>query len=302
MPIRAHGCAARSERSQSRAVLCTAAGDAGVRDAISKRCALARSLRPGTGRHLAGHGVFSRRAICCSRPNTTTSRCAAWSASATRVPSRSCSEIDTHGIDPHEVAWLPDGRTLLVANGGIMTHPRTFRRKLNIPTMDPSLCAIDSASGAVPRSVASSRSSAEHPSPRADYGRHRSGWVAVRRCTDRRAGHRRRCIAPKAGLRLLQARRGYAHEVPGLRRQHRCERCSGSDRRCMSVRRGCRMLVAQRRALSWILRDRRDLRTRTPERWFHRRFTARRQRLSTRQPPCKRALHRRRSRASDPVG
>ena len=57
------------------------------------------------------------------------------------------SEIDTHGIDPHEVTWSSDGRTLLVANGGIMTHPRTFRRKLNIPTMDPSLCAIDAGTG-----------------------------------------------------------------------------------------------------------------------------------------------------------
>jgi hypothetical protein len=56
-------------------------------------------------------------------------------------------EIDTSGLDPHEVAWLPDHRSLLVANGGIMTHPRSFRRKLNIPTMDPSLCVIDADSG-----------------------------------------------------------------------------------------------------------------------------------------------------------
>jgi hypothetical protein len=56
-------------------------------------------------------------------------------------------EIDTHGIDPHEALWSADGRTLMVANGGILTHPRSFRRKLNIPTMDPSLCAIDAASG-----------------------------------------------------------------------------------------------------------------------------------------------------------
>jgi hypothetical protein len=28
-----------------------------------------------------------------------------------------------------------------------MTHPRSFRRKLNIPTMDPSLCVIDAGSG-----------------------------------------------------------------------------------------------------------------------------------------------------------
>jgi len=42
---------------------------------------------------------------------------------------------------------LPGQQKLLAANGGIMTHPRTFRRKLNIDTMDPSLCVIDSISG-----------------------------------------------------------------------------------------------------------------------------------------------------------
>jgi hypothetical protein len=56
-------------------------------------------------------------------------------------------EIETQGIDPHEIAWLPDGKTLVVANGGILTHPRSFRKKLNIPTMDPSLCLIDAESG-----------------------------------------------------------------------------------------------------------------------------------------------------------
>src|SRR5690606_14933154 len=56
-------------------------------------------------------------------------------------------ELATNGIDPHEVAWMPDHRSLLVANGGILTHPRSFRRKLNIPTMDPSLCLLDARSG-----------------------------------------------------------------------------------------------------------------------------------------------------------
>jgi uncharacterized protein len=55
-------------------------------------------------------------------------------------------EIETRGIDPHEIIRSADGISLLVANGGIMTHPRTFRRKLNIPTMDPSLCSIHAAS------------------------------------------------------------------------------------------------------------------------------------------------------------
>ena len=34
---------------------------------------------------------------------------------------------------------MPDGKTLVVANGGIETHPETGRTKLNIPTMRPNL-------------------------------------------------------------------------------------------------------------------------------------------------------------------
>jgi hypothetical protein len=56
-------------------------------------------------------------------------------------------EYDTHGIDPHELAWLPEQRRLLVANGGILTHPRSYREKLNLDSMDPSLCVLDAATG-----------------------------------------------------------------------------------------------------------------------------------------------------------
>lgn len=34
---------------------------------------------------------------------------------------------------------MPDGETLVIANGGIETHPETGRTKLNLPTMAPNL-------------------------------------------------------------------------------------------------------------------------------------------------------------------
>lgn len=52
-------------------------------------------------------------------------------------------EYETHGLDPHDVHLMPDGRTLVVANGGIQTHPDFGRRKLNIDTMQPSLVYLD---------------------------------------------------------------------------------------------------------------------------------------------------------------
>ena len=41
-------------------------------------------------------------------------------------------EFPTHGVGPHELLLLGDGRTLAVANGGIETHPDFGRAKLNI--------------------------------------------------------------------------------------------------------------------------------------------------------------------------
>lgn len=56
-------------------------------------------------------------------------------------------EIASHGIEPHEIRLMADGRTLVVANGGILTSPDTRRAKLNIGAMDTSLVYIDAAGG-----------------------------------------------------------------------------------------------------------------------------------------------------------
>ena len=56
-------------------------------------------------------------------------------------------ELDAYGIGPHELNLLSDGRTLVVANGGILTRPETGRSKLNLDTMSPSLTYIDAESG-----------------------------------------------------------------------------------------------------------------------------------------------------------
>ncbi|WP_411562144.1 DUF1513 domain-containing protein [Pseudomonas shirazensis] len=47
-------------------------------------------------------------------------------------------EISTHGIGPHELAWMPDGETLVVANGGIRTEAES-RVEMNLNAMQPSL-------------------------------------------------------------------------------------------------------------------------------------------------------------------
>lgn len=53
------------------------------------------------------------------------------------------------GIGPHQLALMPDENTLVIANGGIQTHPNQPRKKLNLDTMKPNLTYLDLLSGKV---------------------------------------------------------------------------------------------------------------------------------------------------------
>ena len=60
---------------------------------------------------------------------------------------RPIGEFSSGGIGPHDIAMLPDGRTLVVANGGVATHPDFGRESLNLSIMTPSLAYIDVETG-----------------------------------------------------------------------------------------------------------------------------------------------------------
>ena len=58
-------------------------------------------------------------------------------------------EFPTYGIGPHDMTLSPDGKLLVIANGGIETHPDFGRTKLNLDRMQPSLVLLDARSGAL---------------------------------------------------------------------------------------------------------------------------------------------------------
>ncbi|MFT6201208.1 MAG: hypothetical protein ACJATV_000945 [Granulosicoccus sp.] len=60
------------------------------------------------------------------------------------IPSHTFSSF---GVGPHDIHISDDQRYLIVANGGIHTHPNTGRKKLNLSTMSPSLVYIDRETG-----------------------------------------------------------------------------------------------------------------------------------------------------------
>lgn len=56
-------------------------------------------------------------------------------------------EMESGGIGPHEILPYPGSPYLIVANGGIQTHPRTGRAKLNLDTMSANLVLLDPHTG-----------------------------------------------------------------------------------------------------------------------------------------------------------
>lgn len=112
--------------------------------------AVVREIEADDGRHFYGHAAFS---VDGSRLYTTEN---AYALGEGRVGVydaqngfRRLGEWPTHGIGPHELRMMPDGRTLVVANGGILTHPDSGREKLNLDAMEPSVVFIDALDGAL---------------------------------------------------------------------------------------------------------------------------------------------------------
>lgn len=146
VPMRAHGCAPTPTDANRVLFFARRPGTQAFElDLTSKQVRIAFKTR--AGQHLSGHGVFSARGDVLFTPEHDYERIRGVISVRDTRTYDVIDEIDTHGIDPHEIAWLPGQRKLLVANGGILTHPRSYRRKLNIDTMDPSLCVLDTSDG-----------------------------------------------------------------------------------------------------------------------------------------------------------
>ncbi|MEM1140203.1 MAG: DUF1513 domain-containing protein [Pseudomonadota bacterium] len=98
------------------------------------------TFEPPADRHFYGHGVFTRSGdTLFVTENAFEERDGRVGVYDARDRYRRLGEFASGGIGPHDIDFLSDGRTLVIANGGIATHPDLPRRKLNIETMAPSL-------------------------------------------------------------------------------------------------------------------------------------------------------------------
>ena len=150
LPARGHAGAGHPSRAEAVAFARRPGAFALVLDCAHGH--VLHELTPPAGRQFNGHGVFSAdgAALFTSEQRSDTSEgvIGVWDAASgyTRYD-----EFPSGGLGPHDLRLMPDGETLVVANGGIATDA-TDRRKLNIPTMRPNLTYL-SLSGSVREQV-----------------------------------------------------------------------------------------------------------------------------------------------------
>ena len=148
LPARAHGMAFSAATGKTVAFARRPGTFAMVFDPWNKSEPVVINSRED--RHFYGHGAFSPdgRLLYASENDFDGNRGMIGLYDATDRFTR-IGEFETYGIGPHDMTVSDDGRLLIVANGGIETHPDFGRTKLNLGEMQPSLTLIDAATGAL---------------------------------------------------------------------------------------------------------------------------------------------------------
>lgn len=144
LPGRGHGGALNRD-GRSGVLFARRPGDFAIVFSV-RNAQIGSPIRAPAGRHFCGHGAYvpEGHALFSTENDFERGRgvIGVWDAGYERL-----GELPSQGIGPHDIKMLPGGRLLAVANGGILTHPETGRRKLNIPDMKPNLALLHASSG-----------------------------------------------------------------------------------------------------------------------------------------------------------
>lgn len=102
---------------------------------------LLHTLHSEKDRHFYGHAVFHKNGEWLYATENDTRDpgrgvIGAYRLEGERLVHRD--ELSSHGLGPHQLLWMPDGETLVVANGGIRTEAES-RVEMNLDAMEASL-------------------------------------------------------------------------------------------------------------------------------------------------------------------
>ncbi|PWC30567.1 DUF1513 domain-containing protein [Teichococcus aestuarii] len=111
---------------------------------------LRQGFAPPEDRHFNGHGLFAPDGRLLYATETRVADGAGLIGVYDATDGfRRVAEFATGGRDPHDMRLAPGGAALVVANGGILTHPDAPRANLDPAGMDPSLVHLDPRDGRV---------------------------------------------------------------------------------------------------------------------------------------------------------
>ena len=149
LPTRAHGFAQHPSRREEIVVFARRPGIFMV-VADARDGSVRRRIEASDNRRFCGHGAFDPqgKVLHVTELEYDTGDGVIGVYDAANGYER-IAEYRSGGLDPHEIRLLPDGETLVVANGGILTDPDAPGIKLNIDDMDSSLAYIGLRDGRV---------------------------------------------------------------------------------------------------------------------------------------------------------
>ncbi len=121
-------------------------------DIVDSKARFIQQIRASSQRHFYGHGVCSPDGrLLYTTENNLENGQGVIGIRDMHQHGLLLGEYSTFGIGPHSIELSSDHRYLVVANGGVKTHPMTGRKKLNLKNMSPSLTFIDRLNGELHR-------------------------------------------------------------------------------------------------------------------------------------------------------
>lgn len=159
------------------------------------------------GHHMHGHGCFSSDGRILYTTESDYRDGTGKIVLRDSTDYRRLGEFLSHGVGPHDIQLMPDGKTLVVANGGLRTRPETGAQVLNLDSMRSTLTYLDASTGRLisEHTLSESKASIRHLDVAAD------GTVAVATQVQREAMQDHHLIAlgavhkPGQPLQLLLA-------------------------------------------------------------------------------------------------
>ena len=116
---------------------------------------LIQHISAQSNRHFFGHGVVDGAGHLYLSENNRQTHGGVIGVYDSRQHYRRIAEFPSYGIEPHQLQWLADQTTLVVANGGLIKAPGESKTILNQDRFQSSIAYIDAASGRLLETFAS---------------------------------------------------------------------------------------------------------------------------------------------------